>query len=57
MAATANRPSRLPNLQGNVADPSRARAGPQEWFLGQMQGADAVTLLTSEMPAHNHILQ
>jgi microcystin-dependent protein len=46
----------LPNLQGSVATHQGQGAGLQEWFLGQMQGEDSVTLLTTEMPAHNHIL-
>jgi microcystin-dependent protein len=44
----------LPNLQGSLATHQGQGKGLQEWFLGQMQGSDEVTLLQSEMPAHNH---
>jgi microcystin-dependent protein len=44
----------LPNLQGSLATHQGQGNGLQEWFLGQYQGSEAVTLLTDEMPAHNH---
>jgi microcystin-dependent protein len=44
----------LPNLQGAVACNTGQGAGLQEWFLGQYQGSPQVTLLESEMPAHQH---
>lgn len=44
----------LPNFQGAVAVNQGQGAGLQEWFLGQFQGSDTVTLLTSEIPAHTH---
>lgn len=44
----------LPNLQGACATNQGQGSGLQEWFLGQYQGSAAVTLLDSEMPAHQH---
>lgn len=44
----------LPNLDGSAATHQGQGAGLQEWFLGQMQGSETVTLLQSEMPAHPH---
>jgi microcystin-dependent protein len=44
----------LPNLQGSVPVNTGQGPGLQEWFLGQQQGSDTETLLTSEIPAHNH---
>ena len=48
----------LPDLQGSDAVHCGNGPGPglQEWFIGQMQGEQFVTLLDSEMPAHNHSL-
>jgi microcystin-dependent protein len=46
----------LPNLQGSLAVHQGQGQGLQEWFLGQQQGSDFITLLQSEMPAHNHSL-
>jgi microcystin-dependent protein len=47
----------LPDLQG--AAPLHAGQGPglEEYFLGEMGGTESVTLLESEMPAHDHLLQ
>jgi microcystin-dependent protein len=44
----------LPDMQGNV--PVHAGQGPglSLYDLGQMGGSETVTLLQSEMPAHNH---
>jgi microcystin-dependent protein len=44
----------LPNLQGSAAVCQGQGNGLQEWFLGQQQGSETVTLLVSEIPAHNH---
>ncbi len=44
----------LPDLNGTCATHQGQGAGLQEWFLGQQQGEEFVTLLESEMPAHNH---
>jgi len=47
----------LPNLQGSV--PLNAGQGPglSLYDLGQSGGTPNVTLLQTEMPAHNHIVQ
>lgn len=44
----------LPNLQGSV--PVNAGQGPglSPRFVGETGGSSTVTLITSEMPAHNH---
>src|SRR5512138_1623611 len=44
----------LPNLEG--AAPMQQGQGPglSDYVIGQTGGQDNVTLLTSEMPAHNH---
>ncbi len=47
----------LPNLQGRTPMQQGQGAGLQERVLGEMGGVDSVTLLTSEMPAHNHALR
>jgi len=46
----------LPNLQGMT--PIQAGQGPglSQYFLGQEGGEQYVTLIESEMPAHNHTL-
>lgn len=46
----------LPNLQGMAANHAGQGAGLSEYFLGQSGGTEAVTLLISEMPIHNHSL-
>jgi microcystin-dependent protein len=46
----------LPNLQGYAATNQGQGAGLQEWFIGETQGENTVTLIQSEMPAHNHTL-
>lgn len=43
----------LPNIEGSVATHQGQGPG-QEWFLGQVEGSQAVTVLTTEMPLHNH---
>jgi microcystin-dependent protein len=43
----------LPNLQGSAATQQGQGPG-QQWFLGESQGSETVTLIQSEMPAHNH---
>lgn len=47
----------LPNLEGSA--PIHAGQGPglSQYFLGQQSGTETVTLLQSEIPAHNHILR
>lgn len=44
----------LPNLEGNVAVHQGQGQGLSERFLGEQGGAASITLLESEMPAHNH---
>ena len=44
----------LPNLQGNCAVHQGQGNGLSERFLGEMSGSPQVTLLTTEIPAHNH---
>jgi len=44
----------LPNLEGSSATHQGQGSGLQQWFLGQQQGSETVTLLQSEMPFHNH---
>jgi microcystin-dependent protein len=46
----------LPNLQGCGAVHQGQGQGLSEYFIGQMGGAETVTLLESEMPAHSHAL-
>lgn len=44
----------LPNLQGAVPmDQGQALTGTQ-YIIGQVSGTESVTLLQSELPAHNH---
>src|SRR6266851_3240551 len=47
----------LPNLQGAV--PLQAGQGPglSLYDLGEQSGTDTITLLQTEMPVHNHIVQ
>ena len=47
----------LPNLQGSAAIHEGQGQGLAQYFLGQQGGSEAITLLTSEMPAHNHSFQ
>jgi microcystin-dependent protein len=44
----------LPNLDASCATHQGQGPGLQEWFLGQMQGSESITLLQTEMPAHQH---
>ena len=44
----------LPNLQGSVpVDQGTGRTGTQ-YVMGEVAGNENITLLTSELPAHNH---
>jgi microcystin-dependent protein len=45
----------LPNLQGNAPMDQGNGAGLSPRAMGEAAGSTAVTLLTSEMPSHNHI--
>jgi microcystin-dependent protein len=44
----------LPNLQGSVPLGMGQGAGLGDYVLGQSGGTPTVTLITTEMPAHNH---
>jgi microcystin-dependent protein len=45
----------LPDLQGRAPMQEGQGNGLSQRFLGEMSGSETVTLLTSEMPSHNHI--
>ena len=47
----------LPNLEGSTPVGQGQGAGLSEYFLGQSSGSDTITLLSSEMPLHNHTVQ
>jgi microcystin-dependent protein len=47
----------LPNLEGSVPTHQGQGPGLQEWFLGELQGSETITLLTSEIPFHTHAFQ
>lgn len=47
----------LPNLQDSVPIHQGQGQGLSEYFLGQQGGSATITLLESEMPAHNHFVQ
>lgn len=46
----------LPNLQGQVVAGVGQGPGLSPWSWGEQQGEDGVTLLTTEIPAHNHLI-
>ena len=47
----------LPDMQGNVPMQHGQGQGLSQRFLGENSGAEFVTLLASEMPAHTHSAQ
>ncbi|MBR0783845.1 phage tail protein [Bradyrhizobium iriomotense] len=47
----------LPNLQGSSAIGQGQGPGLSDRILGEVSGVQSVTLLTSEMPFHNHLGQ
>jgi microcystin-dependent protein len=47
----------LPDLQGSSPISQGQGPGLSDYFLGQMGGTENVTLLTSEMPIHPHLVQ
>ncbi|MDN5000404.1 phage tail protein [Bradyrhizobium sp. GCM10027634] len=47
----------LPNLQASVPIGQGQGPGLTDRFIGESAGAPNVTLLTSEMPIHNHLIQ
>src|SRR5216684_4880212 len=44
----------LPDLQGNVAIGQGQGTGLSPRFIGEQAGSPTITLLTSEVPPHNH---
>jgi microcystin-dependent protein len=46
----------LPDFQGRGAMQQGQGSGLSDRFLGEMSGEETVTLLTSEMPVHNHVV-
>jgi microcystin-dependent protein len=46
----------LPNLQGQLAIGMGQGNGLSNYVIGQMGGTENVTLTTSTMPSHNHLL-
>src|SRR6185503_7089935 len=46
----------LPNLQGSVAINQGQGSGLTDRFLGEQGGSEFVTLLQTEIPAHNHFM-
>ena len=44
----------LPNLQGRVIVAPGQGPGLSPWDLGEVQGSDNVTLLSTQMPMHSH---
>lgn len=47
----------LPNFQGSTPlGQGQSNTGSQ-YFLGQQSGTESITLIQSEMPAHNHFLR
>jgi len=46
----------LPNLQGNLANGQGQGPGLSPYDVGQTGGVQTVTVLTTEMPMHNHSL-
>lgn len=46
----------LPNFQGSAPMCQGTSTTSSEYFLGQQSGSQTVTLLTTEMPLHNHNL-
>ncbi len=48
----------LPNFEGSVPiGQGKSSASGTDYFLGESSGTQSVTLLTSEMPLHNHFLR
>lgn len=47
----------LPNLQGRVAIHPGQSAGGSSYVLGEVGGTENVSILISNMPTHNHIVQ
>jgi microcystin-dependent protein len=45
----------LPDLQGRIPVHQGQGAGLQNYVLGQKGGAETVTLITAQLPAHSHL--
>ena len=46
----------LPNMAGSAPLAAGSGAGLSQYFVGEQSGSSGVTLLQTEMPAHNHSL-
>ena len=46
----------LPNMQGNVPVHAGFSSFGQQFFVGEQSGSEFVTLITSEIPAHAHVV-
>jgi microcystin-dependent protein len=46
----------LPDLRGRVAISSGQGPGLQNYSLGEVAGSESVTLLSTQMPAHTHLV-
>ncbi|MEH6420585.1 phage tail protein [Pseudomonas sp. CGJS7] len=46
----------VPNLSGRVPIHQGTGPGLSNYVIGQMSGTESVTLITQQMPAHNHTL-
>jgi microcystin-dependent protein len=44
----------LPDIQGQAVLGQGQSPGTSQYFVGESTGTDTVTLLTTEMPSHNH---
>lgn len=44
----------LPDLRGRVAVGTGQGPGLSNWDLGEVQGSESVTLIQTQLPAHNH---
>jgi microcystin-dependent protein len=47
----------LPDLQGSAPMQTGQGQGLSERFLGEQSGVESITLLSTEMPVHTHIVQ
>jgi microcystin-dependent protein len=47
----------LPNLQGNVPMHWGQGTGLSQYFIGQTAGSATETLISNQMPMHNHLIQ
>jgi microcystin-dependent protein len=47
----------LPDLRGRVAMSSGQGPGLSPYSLGEVSGSETVTLISAQMPSHNHLMQ